>query len=161
MAQWGVRRHARKTSSTGCEQVEKAGWTGSDGCNGDRHALVLCDFLPYPVQFANNNCHPRSHEVEAAAGTHRDPPRPVSFLVHTGAVTGEAAPCTLQPWLQRGDTMRWRAPCRSPSRTKTRRHTPAAQSSSFGLLDLDGSPTHDCYGDGVQPPLVPRGAHLW
>lgn len=52
-----------------CEQVEKAGWTGSDG---DRHALVLCDFLPYPVQFANNNCHPRSHEVEAAAGTHRE-----------------------------------------------------------------------------------------
>jgi hypothetical protein len=36
-----------------------------------------------------------------------------------------------------------------------------AQSSSFGLLDLDGSPTHDCYGDGDQPPLVPRGAHLW
>jgi hypothetical protein len=69
-AMGGTERMEKRTS-TGCEQVEKAGWTGSDG---DRHALVLCDFLPYPVQFANN-CHPRSHEVEAAAGTHRDPPR--------------------------------------------------------------------------------------
>lgn len=64
----------RKTS-TGCEQVEKAGWTGSDG---DRHSyrVVLCDFLPYPVQFANN-CHPRSHEVEGntslCGGTHPEP----------------------------------------------------------------------------------------
>ena len=81
--------------------VEKAGWTGSDG---DRHALVLFDFLPYPVQFANN-CHRRSHEVEAAAGTHRTHRDLCPSSRHTGAVwRAEAAPSTLQPWLQRGDT---------------------------------------------------------
>ena len=104
-AMGGTERMEKRTS-TGCEQVEKAGWTGSDG---DRHALVLCDFLPYPVQFANNNCHPRSHEVEAAAGTHRDPPRPVSFLVHTGAV--------------------WRGrPLHTPALAAARRHDAMARS---------------------------------
>lgn len=77
--------------------VEKAGWTGSDG---DRHALVLFDFLPYPVQFANN-CHPRSHEVGGNTSfpgergkrgnttvrlggelTSHNDPHDLSFLVH-------------------------------------------------------------------------------
>ena len=157
MAQWGVRRHARKTSSTGCEEVEKAGWTGSDG---DRHALVLCDFLPYPVQFANN-CHPRSHEVGGNTsfppaggtehtrapwgGTHNDP-HDLSFLVHmcvarpppANSSPGCSAATRCDGALRAGaHRARKRAGIRPP-----RSHIFVRFALTWTAL------RHDCYGDG-------------